>query len=196
MSTSKATENNNKKNKKSFSSLLFGNLFGSKKELSILEEEQVQSPWRTVIRTFRSNKVSMTGLIVFLLIFATVMIGPLIKPVDLSFSETSQKDIAPGFDMMKVPQELQGKIADIAIGPTFSIGVSTDGKVYIWGKTRITSAIDVRNLPRDEKTKQLIDMGKVVKVAAGTDHVLALNEDGQVFAWGNGRQGQTTLPYE
>ena len=196
MSTSKATENNNKKNKKSFSSLLFGNLFGSKKELSILEEEQVQSPWRTVIRTFRSNKVSMTGLIVFLLIFATVMIGPLIKPVDLSFSETSQKDIAPGFDMMKVPQELQGKIADIAIGPTFSIGASTDGKVYIWGKTRITSAIDVRNLPRDEKTKQLIDMGKVVKVAAGTDHVLALNEDGQVFAWGNGRQGQTTLPYE
>ncbi len=196
MSTSKATENNNKKNKKSFSSLLFGNLFGSKKELSILEEEQVQSPWRTVIRTFRSNKVSMTGLIVFLLIFATVMIGPLIKPVDLSFSETSQKDIAPGFDMMKVPQELQGKIADIAIGPTFSIGVSTDGQLYIWGKTRITSAIDIKNLPRDEKTNQLIDMGKIVKVAAGTDHVLVLNEDGQVFAWGNNRQGQTRIPYE
>src|SRR5690606_3998290 len=122
MSTSKGANNKNKKNKKSFSSLLFGNLFGSRKELSILEEEQVQSPWRTVIRIFRSNKVSMTGLIVFLLIFATVMIGPLIKPIDLSFSESSQKDIAPGFDMMKVPKELQGKIHDIAVGPTFSIG--------------------------------------------------------------------------
>lgn len=196
MSTSKAPNNKNKKNKKSFSSLLFGNLFGSRKELSILEEEQVQSPWRTVIRIFRSNKVSMTGLIVFLLIFATVMIGPLIKPIDLSFSESSQKDIAPGFDMMKVPKELQGKIHDIAVGPTFSIGASTDGQLYIWGKTRITSAIDIKNLPRDEKTNQLIDMGKIVKVAAGTDHVLVLNEDGQVFAWGNNRQGQTRIPYE
>ncbi|NLK44486.1 MAG: ABC transporter permease subunit, partial [Tissierellia bacterium] len=91
---------------------------------------------------------------------------------------------------------LQGKIADIAIGPTFSIGVSTDGKVYIWGKTRITSAIDIKNLPRDEKTNQLIDMGKIVKVSAGSDHVLALNEDGKIFAWGNHRQMQTTLPYE
>lgn len=196
MSTSKGANNKNKKNKKSFSSLLFGNLFGSRKELSILEEEQVQSPWRTVIRIFRSNKVSMTGLIVFLLIFATVMIGPLIKPIDLSFSESSQKDIAPGFDMMKVPKELQGKIHDIAVGPTFSIGASTDGQLYIWGKTRITSAIDIKNLPRDEKTNQLIDMGKIVKVAAGTDHVLVLNEDGQVFAWGNNRQGQTRIPYE
>ncbi|NLK44453.1 MAG: hypothetical protein GX300_08675, partial [Tissierellia bacterium] len=168
MNSNKTTENTNKKNKKSFLSLLFGNLFGSRKELSILEEEQVQSPWRTVIRTFRSNKVSMTGLIVFLLIFATVMIGPLIKPIDLSFSETSQKDIAPGFDMMKVPQALQGKIQDISVGPTFSIGTSTDGDVYVWGKTRITSAIDIKNLPRDEKTKQLIDMGKIVKVSAGS----------------------------
>lgn len=198
MSTSKTANKNEKKEKKSFASLLFNRLFGfgNKKELSILEEEQVQSPWRTVIKTFRSNKVSMTGLIIFLLIFATVMIGPLIKPVDLSFSETSQLNVAPGFDLMKVPSELQGKIQDISVGPTFSVGVSTDGKVYVWGKSRITSAIDIRNLPKDEKTKKPLDMGKVVEVAVGTDHVLALNEDGQLFAWGNNRQGQATIPYE
>ena len=39
-------------------------------------------------------------------------------------------------------------------------------------------------------------MGKVVKLAAGHDHVLALNEEGQVFSWGNDRQGQVSLPYE
>lgn len=198
MSTSKTANKNEKKEKKSFASLLFNRLFGfgNKKELSILEEEQVQSPWRTVIKTFRSNKVSMTGLIIFLLIFATVMIGPLIKPVDLSFSETSQQNVAPGFDLMKVPSELQGKIQDISVGPTFSVGVSTDGKVYVWGKSRITSAIDISNLPKDEKTKKPLDMGKVVAVAVGTDHALALNEDGQLFAWGNNRQGQATIPYE
>ncbi len=187
---------NNEKKKKSFFGLLLNNLFGTKKELSIMEEEQVQSPWRTVAKAFLANKVSMTGLIIFLIIFSIVMVAPFINPIDLSFSETSQKDIAPGFDMLKVPEGMQGKVQDIGIGPTFSIGVNTDGKVYIWGKTRITSTIDVRNLPLDEKTKKPIDIGKVVKVAAGYDHVLVLNEDGEVFAWGNNRQKQTTIPTE
>lgn len=185
-------DNLNKKNdqkKKSFLSLLFGNLFGgNKSSLSIMEEEQVQSPLKTIIKTFRANKVAMTGLIIFLSIFATVMIGPLIMPIDLSFSEISQQNIAPGFDMMDIPEELDGKIADIAVGPTFSVGVSTDGKVYIWGKTRVSSTIDVRKMPKD--------MGKIVKVAAGFDHVVALNDKGEVFAWGNDRQKQASVPME
>lgn len=185
-------DNLNKKNdqkKKSFLSLLFGNLFGgNKSSLSIMEEEQVQSPLKTIIKTFRANKVAMTGLIIFLSIFVTVMVGPLIMPIDLSFSEISQQNIAPGFDMMDIPEELDGKIADITIGPTFSVGVSTEGKVYIWGKTRVSSTIDVRKMPKD--------MGKVVKVAAGFDHVIALNDKGEVFAWGNDRQKQASVPME
>lgn len=191
--------NENKKNnekKKSFLSLLFANLFGSKKQLSIMEEEQVQSPWRTVIRTFRSNKVAMTGFTVFLLIFITVMVGPLIRPIDLSFSETSQKDVAPGFDFMDVPEELKGKVQDISVGPTFSIAVSTDGKLYTWGKTRISGTIDIKNLPKDKATKKPIDMGKIVRVAAGYDHVVVLNDEGKVFAWGNDRQKQSVVPME
>ncbi len=194
--TLKNSNENNEKTKKSFFSLLFGNLFGSKKELSLMEEEQVQSPWRTVINTFRGNKIAMGGLIIFLLIFATVMIGPLVHPIDLSFSETSQKDVAPGFDMMAVPDSLQGKVQDIAIGPTFSVAVSTDGNLYIWGKTRVSGTVNIRNLPVDEKTKKRIDMGKIVKVAAGFDHALVLNDQGEVFAWGNNRQKQATIPTE
>lgn len=184
------------KRKKSFLSLLFGNLFGTKKQLSLMEEEQVQSPWRTVMKTFRGNKVAMTGFILFLLIFITVMVGPLIKPIDLSFSETSQINIAPGKDFMDVPEELIGKVQDISVGPTFSVAASTDGKLYIWGKTRVSSVIDVRNLPKDKNTKAPIDMGKIVKVAAGFDHVVVLNDQGQVFAWGNDRQGQSVVPFE
>lgn len=187
-------QNNNKDKKNSFLNLLFKNLFGGKKELSIMEEEMVQSPWKTVFKTFKSNKVAMIGLIIFILIFATVIIGPLIRPIDLSFSETSQKDTAPGFDMMKYPQELVGKVQDISTGPTFSIAASTDGNLYIWGKTRISGTINIRNLPRDEKTNQLIDMGKIVKVAAGFDHVVVLNEEGKVFAWGSDRQKQSDVP--
>ena len=181
---------NNKDNKKrkSFFSLLFGNLFGNKKELSLMEEEDVQSPWRTVINTFRGNKISMTGLLIFLSIFLIVLIGPLLDPIDLSYSETSQINVGPGKDMLNIPQALNGNLQDIAIGPTYSVGVSTNGDMYIWGKTRITSTIDVKYIPPD--------MGKIKQVAAGFDHVVVLNDQGEVFAWGSDRQKQSKVPME
>ena len=39
-------------------------------------------------------------------------------------------------------------------------------------------------------------MGKIVKVAAGFDHVVVLNDQGQVFSWGNDRQRQSVVPAE
>src|SRR5699024_5045800 len=147
--TIKNDNNKDTKKRKSFFSLLLANLFGSKKELSLMEEEDVQSPWRTVVATFRSNKISMAALIMFLLIFAVVLIGPLIHPIDLSISETSQINIAPGYDMLKIPEALNGKVQDITVGPTYSVGVSTNGDMYIWGKTKITSTIDVKHIPGD-----------------------------------------------
>ena len=190
-------DNNNKKDnkKKSFFSILMGNLFGVKPELSLMEEERVQSPLKTVVGTFKSNKVAMFGLITFLLIFLVVLIGPLIYPIDLSFSEISQQNVAPGSDFLKFPKELDGNLQDITVGPTFSIGLTKDGKLKIWGKTRITSTIDMKRFPVDDKKKTL-DMGKVIKVAAGHDHAIALNDKGELFGWGNDRQDQSTIPQE
>jgi peptide/nickel transport system permease protein len=182
-----ASENSNNK-KPNFLYLLFAKLFGGKKQLSLLEEEQMESPFRIVVNNFRDNKVAMTGLIVFILIFAFVLIGPYFFPLDLSFTETSQQNVPPGLDLMKVPKELQGKVQQISVGPTFSVGISTDGKLYIWGKTKVTRAIDVKDTPQN--------MGKIVKVAAGYDHVLAMNDKGQLFAWGSNRNRQATVPDE
>jgi len=181
--------NKNSNNKKpSFLYLLFTKLFGGKKHLSLVEEEQMESPLRIVINNFKDNKVAMTGLIVFILIFIFVMVGPYFFPIDLSFAESSQQNVAPGLDLMSVPKELQGKIQQISVGPTFSVGISTNGKLYIWGKTKITKAIDVKKVPKK--------MGKIVKIAAGYDHILALNDKGQLFAWGSNRNQQATIPDE
>jgi len=176
----------NNKKKKNFLFLLFANLFGGKEKLSIFEEEQVQSPMRTIIRTYKDNKVGMVALGIFLLMLITVIVGPLVMPVDLSFIETSQLNVAPGLDMLDVPESLKGRVQDIAIGPTFSIGVSVDGEVYIWGKTRISSTINIKDIQ--------FYMGNVVKVAAGYDHAIAMNDQGQIFAWGNNRQQQASVP--
>jgi len=171
-----------------FPRLLLIKLFGGKKILSVMEEEQLQSPFRTVLRNFRDNKVSMTALVVFILIFAMVLIAPFYLPLDLSYTDTSQQNVAPGLDLLKVPKSLNGKVKDISVGPTFSIAASTDGKLYIWGKTKISRTIDVKYVPAG--------MGKIVKVSAGFDHILALNDQGQLFAWGSNRQRQCAIPDE
>lgn len=180
-------ENQNKKKRKSSFRLLFQKLFGiHKEELDIFQEEQLQSPMRTVVRNFCSNKLAITGLVVFILMLLFVTIGPLFAPIDLSFNESTQTNIGPGRTMLKVPKELNGNVADISAGASFSLGADKNGKVYIWGKTKITRTINLKDMPKD--------MGKIVQVAAGYDHAMALAEDGTVYAWGNNRLKQAKLP--
>ena len=148
----------------------------------------MQSPFRTVVNNFKENKVSMTGLIIFIIIFLISMIGPIFVPLDLSYVETGQQHVPPGLDLLKVPKSLNGKVQDISVGPTFTIATSTDGRLYIWGKTKVSRTIDLKYVPAG--------MGKIVKVSAGQDHILALNEEGQLFAWGSDRNRQVTIPDE
>lgn len=193
MSSKKPNDSNNKR--RSSLNLLFVNLFGGKKaKEDIFSEADIQSPFKTVVNTYRDNKVSMIALIIFIAIFLTVIIGPVFRPIDLGFSETTQRNIEPGLDMMKVPDRLKGNIKDLDVGPTFSVGVNNEGEVFIWGKTRISEVLNVRNLPRDKQTNQLIDMGKIEIVAAGSDHIVAMNEDGDLFGWGSNRHMQLNLP--
>ena len=168
--------------KQSWIRMLFQNLFGKRDELDIYKEEQIQSPTRTIIRTFASNKLSMTALIGFVILLLIVIIGPMLYPVDLAFSEQSQQNSSPGQNMMSVPPELvQNGIRDIAGGRTFSVGVDDNGEVYIWGKTNVPGT-NVTNVPED--------LPPIARVAAGFDHVVAIGEDGQIYGWGNNRQRQ------
>ena len=83
-------------------------LFGKRdKELDVLQEEALQSPLRTVVRNFTSNRLAFGGLILFLVIFLIVLIGPVFNPIDLSEKEETQINVAPGLNMMKVPDGLK-----------------------------------------------------------------------------------------
>lgn len=183
---------NNQKKKHSFS--LMKRLFGGKsknQEMDIMQEEALQSPMRTIIRNFKENKLAMGGLIIFLLIFLVVLIGPIFYPIVLSETEETQTNISPGMNFMSVPKELEGNVRDIAVGATFSVGVDNNGKVYVWGKTKISNTVDIaKSIPSQE------EMGNVIAVAAGFDHAMALNDEGMIFCWGNERLGQCEIPRE
>lgn len=169
----------------SFGGSLFGRLFGRKRELSVFEEEQIQSPFRTIVRNFRSNKIAMFGTIVFLVIFLSCFILPIFFPLDVTYTDSSQQNIAPGYSMLSVPNELKnGNAVDIAGGGTFGIGTDKDGKVYLWGQM-------------DDKLKTVPKkMDKIVKVSAGLNHVLALSEYGEVYTWGYNRLRLDKVPLE
>ena len=186
------SKDNNNKKRHSFS--LMKRLFGgrSKKiEMDILQEEALQSPMRTIVKNFASNKLAMGGVIIFLLIFLTVIIGPIFYPIQLSEKEETQINVSPGMDMMDIPEELAKNVKEISAGSTFSVGVDNDGKVYVWGRTKVSGKIDVKaDMPSQE------ELGNVVSVSAGYDHIIALNEEGKVICWGSDRMGQSKVPMD
>ena len=173
-----------KKKTNSFSRMLSRIFLGSKRELSILEEEQMQSPLRTVVRNFRQNKIAMIGSITFLVIFLSCFILPIFYPLDTTYQDVSQQNIAPGFTMTSVPNELKNNVAQISGGATFGVGIDKDGKYYSWGQM-------------DKKLLKVpTNMGKLTMISAGLNHVLAVNDRNEVFTWGYDRLGLDMIPIE
>jgi peptide/nickel transport system permease protein len=86
--------------------------------------------------------------------------------------------------MMSIPSEMKGRVADIAAGRTYGVGLDTDGHLHTWGYTKITDKIDIANIP-DE-----VQQADLVMFAGGDDHVVALDDKGQLYVWGNTRLQQ------
>ena len=160
---------------------------GDRAELSTEEEERIQTPMRAMLSSFVHKPLAMMGLIVFLAIFVFVLVGPHIWPLDLSDQDASLTNLPPSNNMMAVPKEmLAAGVADIASGNTYGLGTDVNGKLYIWGHTRVTDKIDMADIPQEVQDADL------TYIAAGTDHCVAvgnpcrvlrrLPEDGEISA--------------
>lgn len=180
----------NEKKKKSTMGSALRRMLGlrEKKELNFQEEEALQSPGRVVARNFFHRPTAVFGLVGFLLVFLFVMVGPHFFPMDLGYTDASLTNIAPSQSMMKVPGALvEAGIRDINPGSTYGLGVDNNGKVYSWGYTKVTDSIDIKEIPV-ELTDGSVN---VVQIAAGSDHVVALDDQDQLYFWGNDRLGQS-----
>ena len=150
------------------------------------DSELIVSPARQVFNRFIERKFAVFSVFVVLIMFCVVFIAPhfMTKYYD-AFTETTQKDLPPTMSLMKVPKELQGKIKTIDSYGSFSVGLSTEGKVYIWGIGKLgAKGINVKDIPEE------VQNAKIAYVAAGQDHVIAIGEDGAFYGWGSNRFGQ------
>ncbi len=161
--------------------------FGSYREMTI-EDERYDSPSKLAVKRFFRNPLATIAVIVLVSMFLFVFIGPIFYPVDLTEtgSEMLHTNVAPTMSLMKLPEDLKDGAVDISSRGTFTIAVSTDHNLYMWGYYPTTKdpKLNVMNIPEEVKNS------KIVHVAAGSDHCVAISEDGHVYCWGNYDNGQ------
>lgn len=125
---------------------------------------------------------------------------------------------APEYTVAKV-EGLEGvRITQVAAGDSISAALSEEGRVYTWGTFRDSKGvlghhrgIGMRKRSRSDMMMMMASLEvaegavlmqdrpmlieslvayKVVSIAAGSNHLMAVTADGQLFAWGSGEQGQ------
>lgn len=159
-----------------------------KEENPAADNESIDSPAKQVAKRFFERKSAIVSLVVFFLIFLMVIIGPkFFHKYSDSYTEVTLKNIPPCFTLMSVPKELKNDIKLIDSYGPFSVGVSNSGKLYVWGAAKIgATGLDVKEIPEE------VQNANIVVAAAGVDHIVAFDENGKFYAWGNDRFGQYT----
>ena len=154
-------------------SMLFGERVG---KMSIMEEEQVQSPMRTIIKEFFRRKLTIIGLTGFTTILLASTIIPFFFPIDLRETDSGQVNVRPSRNMMRIPREIRGDIYMMAAGPGYGVAITHDNVVHVWGTvSRISEPLLTPPQPGRP----------IAYVSAGPYHALLVTEDGYVYSWGN-----------
>ncbi len=156
-----------------------------KRSLFRKEQLHIESPARLAREAFFSKKSAVVALVLLTAMFLFVFIAPLFISMDVNYTDPLQQNIAPGYDMMKVPPTLASDVRDINGFADFTVGVSGAGETFVWGNTENKLLkTDVKNIPDTVKKEG------VAFVSAGKDHILALTNTGKLVGWGDKSCGQ------
>lgn len=162
--------------------------FGASKELTDDQKfavEKIESPSVMAVKSFFRRKLAVVALIVLISMFLLVFIGPMYFPMDLNYTDPLQANMAPCYNLLDIPGELAGNVRDLNGFANFTVGVTNDNNLYIWGvTTNNLTNVDMTQLPDS------IQKGNVAYAAAGSDHIIAVTTDGKVVGWGNKSAGQ------
>ena len=97
------------------------------------------------------------------------------------------------------------KVQGLYSGAFHSVALSSKGQVYVWGRgeggqlgleqsqlVEVMQSLGIESFEPFVHTPQLVKIGnkKTTQIACGEAHTLALNQEGAVYAWGWGSNGQ------
>ena len=162
--------------------------WGASKELTDDEKfavEKIESPSMMAVKAFFRRKLAVVALVVLMCMFLLVFIGPLAMPMDLTYTDALQANMAPNYSLLNVPEGLAGNVKDINGFANFTVGIDKDNNLYVWGvTTNNLTNVDMTQYP------DAIKPGNVLFASAGSDHAIAVTSDGKVVGWGNKTAGQ------
>lgn len=161
---------------------------GASKDMAqddVFAVEKLESPSRMAVKAFFRRKLAVVALVILILLFLLVFIGPYFFPMDANFTDANQANIGPTMSMRSVPSDLRDRIRLIDGYAGCTIGVSEDNTLYIWGYTKdALTKKDYADFPSE------IQKGNVLTASAGRDHLIAITTDGKVVGWGSKGRGQ------
>jgi regulator of chromosome condensation len=89
------------------------------------------------------------------------------------------------------------KIVQIACGDSISAALTDEGHVYAWGTFRDSRGVlgfdEVTEMQARPKLMEALLKFKVVHIAAGANHLVALTKNDKIYSWGSGERGQVSI---
>jgi len=87
--------------------------------------------------------------------------------------------------------DIDGRVVMISAGDSHSAALTEDGRIFAWGTFRDSSGPIGLTLNGIQKTPlRMFSEVKATKISSGSDHLVALSLDGQIYTLGNSEQGQ------
>ncbi|KAL1518367.1 hypothetical protein ABEB36_002001 [Hypothenemus hampei] len=89
------------------------------------------------------------------------------------------------------PVDLPGKVIQVTAGDSHTAVLLEDGRVFTWGTFRDSHGnMGMSERGNERAPFEIITNQKIVKIASGADHIVFLNNFGEVWTCGCGEQGQ------
>ena len=164
----------------------FKRLFFGNKDLPFeTEGAEIESPSKLLREAFFRKKTAVVALVFLVALFLFVFIAPAFVPMDVNYTDPLQQNVAPVYSMRSVPKALKNSIQTIDGFSGFTVGLSKEGEVFVWGNSRDRlNKRDMKDIPESVKAEG------ATHVAAGKDHILAITKSGALVGWGDRSCGQ------
>ena len=158
---------------------------GNKLPLKAGGDEEIESPGKLLRQAFFKKKTAVVALVLLAGLFLFVFIAPLFVPMNVNYTDPLQQNVSPDYSLRSVPKDLKKSVLDIDGFSAFTVGLSKEGEVFVWGNSK-----DRLNKSDLKKIPETVQRDGAVKIAAGKDHILAVTKQGELVGWGDKSCGQ------
>jgi len=187
------SDNTAKKVGKSFLSM-FKRLFVREKlDVNVLEEEAIRTPTKMIMLKLVRSKLAIIGFCGLLAILLFSFGGSYINPLERTYTELPNMNLRPSRNFLTMPRELNDQnIVKIVSGVSFSVALTDDGNLTVWGtecNRRLPGVSDrIFDIPEEVRN------ANIVEVSAGQRFVICLDDEGTFYGWGHSAHDQTIIP--